>query len=135
MRKLALVLILALPLAAAPAESPAASKRTCVMKGSKTVVQNRYARVFTRPSRGGDEVERLYGCLHSVNRRVWLDTSSDDGYVTSEEFADVTLKGRRFVTWRHVSTDLSCKSYSPRGYQPTTQTTRTADLRTRRITT
>ena len=122
-------------LALAPAGSAhAATPKKCAMKGTKTVAKNRYARVFTRPSRGGDEIERLYGCLYSANRRVWLDTSSDDGYVTSEEFGDVTLKGR-FVTWRHVSTDISCKADCPPGYDGTTERSLRADLRTRKVTT
>jgi hypothetical protein len=112
----------------------AATEKRCAMKGTKTVAKNRYARVFTRPSRGGDEVERLYGCLYSVNRRVWLDTSSDDEYVTSEEFSDVVLDGR-IVSWKHTSTDISCKADCPPGYDGTTETMRRADLRTRKVTT
>src|SRR5215213_3750218 len=130
------LLLLTLPLAvlaATPGTSPAATKR-CSMKGTTTLAKNSVARVFTRPSRGGDEIERLYGCLYKVNRRVWLDTSSDDDYVTSEEFTDVKLDGR-FVTWRHVSTDISCKADCPPGYDGTSETTRRADLRTRRIST
>jgi hypothetical protein len=120
-------------LALASAGSAEAATGKCAMKGTKTVAKNKYARVFTRPARGGDEIERLYGCLYSVNRRVWLDTSSDDEYVTSEEFTDVKLKGR-FVTWRHVATDISCKADCPPGYDATTETSLRADLRTRKIT-
>ena len=130
------VLTTAALLALAPAGSASAAtpaKGKCTMKRSKTVAKNRYARVFTRPSRG-DEIERLYGCLYSVNRRVWLDTSSDDEYVTSEEFSDVKLTGR-IVTWRHVSTDISCKAACPPEYQPTTERMLMADLRTRKVST
>ncbi len=131
MRKLVLALVLVVPIAAWPAQSSSATKRTCVLKGSDTVVKSKYARVFTRPSSSGDEVERLYGCLHSANRRVWLDTSSDDQYVTSEEFGQVTLNGR-FVAWEHVSTDISCKADCPEGYDAETENVQIADLRTRR---
>jgi hypothetical protein len=127
----AVAAVAAIALVPAGSAEAAAGKR-CAMKGTKTIAKNRYARVFTRPSRG-DEVERLYGCLYSANRRVWLDTSSDDGYVTSEEFLDVKLDGR-FVTWRHVSTDISCKADCPPEYDGTTERSLRADLRTRKIT-
>jgi hypothetical protein len=126
----ALVVLAVVPAGTAGAASKSAK---CSMKGSTTVVKNRYARVFTRPSRGGDEVERLYGCLYSKNRRVWLDTSSDDQYVTSEEFSDVKLDGR-IVTWRHVSTDISCKADCPPGYDGSSERDMRADLRTRKVT-
>ena len=129
-----LIAVAASTIALVPAGSAhAATAKRCAMKGTTTVAKNRFARVFTRPSRGGDEVERLYGCLYSANRRVWLDTSSDDEYVTSEEFLDVKLDGR-LVTWRHVSTDISCKADCPPGYDGTTERSLRADLRTRKIT-
>jgi len=129
-----LAAVVVLALAPAGSAHAATSKGKCSFKGSATVAKNKYACVFTRPSRSGDEVERLYGCLYSVNRRVWLDTSSDDEYVTSEEFSDVQLKGR-FVTWTHISTDISCKADCPAGYDGTSERTLRADLRTRRVTT
>ena len=132
MRFGALFAVLALLVVAGNAQ--AAPTKRCSFKSSTTVAKNKYARVFTRPSRGGDEVERLYGCLYSANRRVWLDTSSDDQYVTSEEFKDVKLRGR-FVTWTHVSTDISCKADCPPGYDGTSERQLSADLRTRKITT
>jgi hypothetical protein len=131
MRRFALALVVVLLLPAGSAQA-APSKGKCSFKGSETVAKNRYARVFTRVSPNVDEDERLYGCLYSVNRRVLLDTSSDDQYVTSEEFADVKLKGR-FVTWRHVSTDISCKADCPAGYDGTSERTLVANLKTRRI--
>lgn len=135
MMRFRVVLTAAAVLALVPTGSAqAASSKRCAMKGTETVAKNRYARIFTRPARGADEVERLYGCLYSVNRRVWLDTSSDDGYVTSEEFSDIKLDGR-FVTWRHVSTDISCKADCPPGYDGTSESTMRADLRSRKVTT
>jgi hypothetical protein len=135
MLRIGVVLSAAALVALAPAGSAdaATTKGKCVMKGTKTVAKNRYARVFTRPSHAGDEIERLYGCLYRVNRRVWLDTSSDDDYVTSEEFTDVSLRGG-VVTWRHISTDISCKAACPPEYQPTTERTLRADLRKRKVT-
>ena len=127
------LLFLSLSLSLSLSAEAATPRGKCVMKGTKTVAKNRYARVFTRPSHSGDEVERLYGCLYSVNRRVWLDTSSDDDYVTSEEFTDVKLE-RGVVTWRHISTDISCKADCPPEYDPTTERTLRANLRTRKVT-
>src|SRR4051812_32965067 len=118
MRRLVLTLVLVLPLALA-AQPSAAAKRTCMFKGSKTVVKSSSARVFTVRTNRGDEIDRLYGCLHSVNRRLLLDTSSDDDYVSSTSFGQVTLNGR-FVAWEHVDEDISCKADCPPGFDPVT---------------
>jgi hypothetical protein len=132
--RLLLSALVVLALVPAGAADAASKPGKCSFKGSTTVAKNRYARVFTRPSHGGDEIERLYGCLYSANRRVWLDTSSDDGYVASQEFTDVVLDGR-FVTWRHTSTDVSCKADCPPDYNPTSEQNMKADLRTRKVST
>jgi hypothetical protein len=38
-------------------------------------------------------VALVYGCLHSVNRRVWLDTHVDE-FFSWDVFGDVALNGR-----------------------------------------
>lgn len=119
--------------ASADAVGAAAKKRTCVAKGSKTVAKNRYARVFTVPGRADrDEVARLYGCMHSVNRRVRLDTATDDGYVSSQSFNAAKLNGK-FVAWQHTSADISCKADCPPGYSGVYAELRVANLRTKRV--
>jgi hypothetical protein len=125
-----LILALALALALVP-PAGAASKRTCSVKGSKTVVSNRYARVYTVPARGLDEVAKLYGCARSVGRRVLLDVHTDDQYVASEEFSEVGLNGR-MVVWKHVSSDFSCKADCPPSYDPVVESVGVRDLRARR---
>lgn len=131
MRRLVLALALVVPLAAWPSQSSSATKRTCVFKGSKTVVKSGSARVFSVRTNRGDEVDRLYGCLHSANRRFLLDTSFDDGFVSSSTFGEVTLNGR-YVAWEHVNTDLSCKAACPPGYDAVTETVGIADIRGRK---
>jgi hypothetical protein len=131
MRRLALTLALVVPLAAWPAQSSSATKRTCVFKGSKTVVKSSSARVFAVRTNRGDEIDRLYGCLHSANRRFLLDTSFDDGFVSSASFGEVTMNGR-FVAWEHVNNDISCKADCPPDFDPVTETVGIADLRARK---
>jgi hypothetical protein len=46
----------------------------------------------------------------------------------------VKLDGR-IVTWRHVSTDISCKADCPPGYDGSSERDMRADLRTRKVTT
>jgi hypothetical protein len=122
------VLVAAAPPAAA---SAGAGKRTCAAKGAKTVAQNRHARVFTTPGRGGDEVGRLYACLRRTGRRVRVDTATDDGYTTSSAYNAVRLTGR-YVAWQHSDFDVSCKADCPPGYDPSSAHLRVHDLRTRR---
>lgn len=118
-----------LVLALAPADAGAATTRTCAVKGSDTVASNRFARVFTVEGRG-DVSARLYGCLHSANRRVALDFAADD-LVTSQSFSAPVLNGR-FVAWQHDDTDISCKADCPPGYDPTTERLTIVDLRSKR---
>jgi hypothetical protein len=99
MRLLPLVFLLVV-LAIAPA---AEAKRSCAVTGSRTVVENRFARVYAVPGKGGDEVLRLYGCHRALGRHSLLDVHTDDNYVLSEEFSEVELNGR-MVVWKHVST-------------------------------
>lgn len=117
-----LIAAIALALAAPPAG--AATRRSCSSPGARTVAQNTQARVFQRGS-------RLYGCLRSSGRRMKLDVSFDDGYVTSHEFRDVRLAGR-YVAWVWESVDVSCKAACPPDYETTRTGVQVADLRHRR---
>jgi hypothetical protein len=97
---------LAAPVAASsdPAVDTAATKR-CVLKGSETVVKNRYGRVFERSFRDG--TTRLYSCLYKKNRRVVLDEATGDTSA-GEGYDAVKLNGR-FVAWQHTTYDDSCR--------------------------
>ena len=135
MRRLALALALTVPLALIPAGPASAGSSTpsCAVKGSRTVVPNRFARVYTRVSWRDDEIRRLYGCLRRTNRKVLLDTSSDDGLSTRIAFRQVKLGGR-FVAWEHVVTDYSCRAACPPDYDPTSESIGLGDLRSRQKT-
>jgi hypothetical protein len=133
MRKLALALAMAVFLAAVSAQpAAAATRRTCAMKGTRTVAASSYARVFTRTwtTRLPEPVKRLYACVHSVNRRIWLDSWVEDEY-TSDTFGDFALNGR-YVGWRHSHWDDVCKEWCDPGYSTITRYIRVIDLRTRR---
>src|SRR3954469_19592928 len=103
MRRLVLGLALMVPVAVVGAQASWAAKKkpTCSVKGSKTVVKNKSARVYTRAVNRGDTIARLYGCLNSNGRKTLLDTSSDDGLATSVAFSQVKLSGR-YAAWEHV---------------------------------
>lgn len=135
MRRLAFSLVLAVPLALIPAGSASAGSSTpsCSVKSSRTVVQNRFARVYTRASRREDEIRRLYSCWRRTGRKFLLDTSSDDGLSTSVAFSQVKLN-RRFVAWQHVVTDFSCRAACPPDYDPTSEMIGVADARSRQKT-
>ncbi len=128
---LATVLVSALCLGAGGAASAPAST-SCKPSGSKALVKSRYARVYTRGRVDTDtgETQRLYGCLYSSGRPLRLFEASDDGYVTSEGYADVRLAGR-YVAWSETYYDISCKADCPPGYEPTTYGIGLADLRGR----
>ena len=130
-RQLSALAVLAL--AAAPATAGAATpKRSCTAKGAETVVKNRTTRVFTTPGAPGDDtIQRLFGCMYLNGRRVLLDESSDDDFVTSQYFAKVRLNGR-FVAWEREYSDISCKADCPPGYDPTTVTVVARDLKAKR---
>lgn len=123
------------PASADPALGAAATKR-CSAKGSKTVVKNRFARVFTKSpnpdTATDDEVQRLYGCLYSNGRRWRLDTARDDELYSSASYNAIKLTGR-FVAWQHSEYDGSCKDQCPPGYNPSKTHLRVANLRKRRI--
>ncbi len=116
--------------AGAAASAPASTG--CKPRASKAVVKSRYARVYTRGrvDSGTGETQRLYGCLYSSGRPLRLFEASDDGYVTSESYADVRLAGR-YVAWSETHYDISCKADCPPGYEPTTYGIGLADLRGR----
>jgi hypothetical protein len=126
-----------LPLAVVPAQASAGAKRTCTAKGAKTVVKNRYARVFTARGAGAGSVpdpaikRRLIGCLYSTGRRVVLAVDYDEGPDISGKFSQVTLSGR-FAAWQYENYDISCKADCPPDYNPRALTINVANLRTRR---
>ncbi len=124
-------LVTAAPAQAATAGDAKKRKRapTCKRKGSKTVRQNRDARVFQKDA--GAERTRLYGCLKRRGKSIRLAEAYDDGYVTSTSYREVRLAGR-FVAWEDVSTDISCKADCPPGYNPDTTTIQVYDLARRR---
>jgi hypothetical protein len=134
MRKLALVLAAAaaalIPAGSAEAATPRAKR--CIPKGTKTVVKNKYARVFTAdgpgPSADPDVQRRLYGCMYSTGRRALLSVAWDDDYVTAGSFSNVRLNGR-FAAWEHEAYDISCKADCPPDYNPTTWSVNVVDLR------
>ena len=122
------VVLLAVLAFAPPAQ--AGSTPSCSVKGSTTVAKNRAVRVYTLPSRRGDETQRLYGCTLSDGRKLLLDRASDDFVSTSVEFRQVDLTGR-YVTWEHVVTDFSCHGACPPEYDQTKESVRLANLRLR----
>jgi hypothetical protein len=132
MRRLVLVLAVLIPVAVVGAQPSSAAKKkpSCSVKGSKTVVKSKSARVYTRAVNRGDTIARLYGCLNSAGKKTLLDTSSDDGLATSVAFGQVKLSGR-YVAWEHVVTDFSCRAACPPDYDPTTEQIGLADLRLR----
>ena len=107
MRRLLPLLVLLL---AAPSQAEAPPP--CASIGSTTVRQNDVARVFERGDFGS---ERLVGCLRSSDKRMQLSRNYDDGLYISETWSKVRL-WQRFVTWRFVRTDSSCKADCPPGY-------------------
>jgi hypothetical protein len=130
---LTIALALLVALAAAPTAGAATKKPTCNVKGSKTVVQNSQARVYTLRSHKEFFGNVLYGCLRSTARKVRLVANYDDDYVTSQRFSKVGLNGR-FVVLHFVSTDVSCKADCPPGYQATSYEVIVMNLRTRKLT-
>lgn len=122
---------------AGSAEAAASKAKRCTPKGSKTVVKNRYGRVFTERGAGPGSVadpgirRRLLGCLYSTGRRVTLSVDYRDGSAASGKFSAVRLNGR-FAAWQYDAYDNSCRADCPPYYQPLQQTINIADLRTRR---
>jgi hypothetical protein len=134
MRPRLLISVLAVvALGLAPAEASAA-KRTCSLKGSKTVASNSTARVFTVASRRADYGNVLYGCLRSVGRRVRLAEDYDDGLYQTSSFDKVGLNSR-FVVWRSTDTDVSCKAACPPDYTGSSVSIEVGDLRRKRVAT
>jgi hypothetical protein len=113
--RLTLLMLLAGALVAAPVvPAHAAKKRTCKRAKSKTVKQNRYARVFTREGDGTTFDRRLFGCLRSRGKAIKLDERFLDPEFGSD-FGDVKLS-RRFVAYRFLDYDQSCKADCPPDY-------------------
>jgi hypothetical protein len=129
---------LALPLAlavfavalvvAAPAGASAKRRAACKPPHSRTVVQNRLARVYEVDVSKGTN---LYGCRRSTGKRILLDYAFDDGYVTSGDYGNVRLSGLS-VAWSSSFTDISCKAACPPGYNGTSYSIGAADLRRRK---
>jgi hypothetical protein len=69
--RIATLPILALAAASFPSAAPAAKHERCSMKGSRTVLATRTARIF-RTNTGELVRDRIYGCLYSRGRRVRL---------------------------------------------------------------
>jgi hypothetical protein len=117
-----------------PSAQAASSKaKRCTAKGAKTVVKDRYTRVFTveGPGTQGEDVHRrLYGCLYSTGRRVLLDVTFDDELYSAGDFSLVQVNGR-YVAWVRYRFDASCKAGCPPDYVPTKYDVNFQDLRDR----
>jgi hypothetical protein len=110
-----------------PAAADAKRRPSCERAGSRTVAQNRLARVFEVKIQDG---ARLYGCLRSSGRRVALETAYDDFYTTSYGYSRVRLAGR-YVAWLYEITDVSCKADCPPWYDTHREHLSVYDLRRR----
>jgi hypothetical protein len=133
MRKLALaVAAAALLIPAGGAQAATAKAKRCTPKGTKTVVKNRYARVFTAEGQGPSEdanvYRRLYGCMYSTGKRALLSVAFDDDYVTAGNFSNVRLNGR-FAAWEYEAFEGSCKAGCPPDYNPLSWSVNVVDLR------
>lgn len=128
---LSAVALLALLPAGSAQAAPSKAKR-CTPKGTKTVAENKYARVFTAEGQGPSEDEfvyrRLYGCMYSTGRRALLSVAYDDDYVTAGNFSNVRLNGR-FVGWEYEAFEGSCKAGCPPDYNPLSWSVNSVDLR------
>jgi hypothetical protein len=109
----------------APTASAAGSG--CTPKGSKTLVANKVARVYT--TNGG---ERLYGCLRTAKRPLLIvERNPADDIYRSRTYEHVTLAGR-FVGWYGTSTDSSCKADCPPDFDATHEFVSATDLKSRK---
>ena len=105
------------------------SRGKCKARG-ETIAKNDTGRVYEREEEA--EVRTLWGCTWERNRPFVMDVAEGDGFVTSESYDNVILRGR-FVAWTFVHEDISCKADCPPGYDPDSAELRVANLRTRRI--
>lgn len=116
-------------------DASAKSPTTCQRTESKTIASSSHARVY-RIFREDDDVaaraRRLYGCLYSTGRPLYLTRAYDDQYVLSGSYATVRLAGR-FVAWNEETTDISCKAACPPDYVPTQRSIGIADLKRRAV--
>jgi hypothetical protein len=123
-------LVVAVTFVALAAAGPAPAKRdrgACERAHSKTIAENRVARVFER-EQDADVRSTLHGCLFARDRSVSLATAYDDDYVTAEGYDDVRLRGR-YVAWTTFYEDSSCKAACPPDYDATSYSVRVRDLR------
>lgn len=115
----------------ASAADAATKKRCAIPRGADVVAKTSEVVVFTVDRSSGDLTQTLFGCYRKTAKRVRLADASDDEFVTSVEFDQVTVSGR-FVAWQWTSTDQSCKADCPPDYEPTTYSIERADLKTRK---
>jgi hypothetical protein len=96
---------------APPADSAAAKRPACKPKGSRTLAQSRFARVFQKDG-------SVLACVRATGKRVLLSEPDDGDFYTEEYFGKVALAGA-FVAWTSETLDLSCKAACPPGYDTT----------------
>lgn len=111
MRRELKTLVLALTLTAfavavVPAVAPAKTQPTCKRPGSKTVAENRVARVFTRPARRGNRLD-LLGCWKSSGRAFSL-TYPLDSCEGPISFDLVRLRGRFAAFYSEARSRAQC---------------------------
>lgn len=113
------------PIVFAPAAQARERVPSCKRAGS-TIAQNSLVRVYrlARPEYTG-----LYSCRRSTGTRVRLARSFDDVY-TEASFSSVRLRGY-YVAWADSSYDISCKDLCPPGYEPTKESIKLYNIRTR----
>jgi hypothetical protein len=118
-----------LTLAPAGSANAAASPARCTHKGSKTVTQNRYARLYTYEDEVTGELV-LYACWRATGKRIFLDAQIDDPS-EGEYFGKVRMNGA-WVVWAHQSIDGTCKADCPPDRPIAHFAVRLRDLRARR---
>jgi len=98
--------VTALVLSAAPSVAPAKTQPTCKRPKSKTVAENRVARVFTRPLGRGAGLE-LVGCWKNHGRAFSL-TPDDELCATRRSFDLVRLRGRFAAFYAETRREAGC---------------------------
>lgn len=129
---LTFAITLAMPAAGASADAQSSRAKSCKVRGSQTIDQNRTARVYEVAARGsGDVTSRLFACIRRTGRKIELEEASDNGLDQSDSYGTVRLNGR-FVAWSETVTDASCRADCPPGFDGTTTGVTVRDLRARR---